>query len=41
MEPDPGHVGNLSCNFGGDLMTRSGKNKCICVQNLQWESMGK
>ena len=24
-----------------DMMTRSGKNKCINVQNLQWESMGK
>ena len=41
LEPDPGHISNLSCNFGGDLMTISGRNMCIYVQNLQWESMVK
>ena len=25
MKPDPGHVSNISCNFGGDLMLRTGK----------------
>ena len=41
MEPDLGHVSNLSCNLGVDLMIRSGKNKCVYEQNLQWESYGK
>ena len=41
LELNPGHVSNLSYNFGDNMMIRSGKNKCICVQNLQWESMGK
>ena len=41
MEPDLEHVINVSCDFGDDLMNRSEKNKCIYVQNLQWESMGK
>ena len=41
MEPDLQQIFNVSCDFGGDLMTRSGKDKCISVQNLQWESMGK
>ena len=41
LEPDLQHVFNLFCDFGGDLMTRSEKNKCIYVQNLQWKSMGK
>ena len=39
MEPDLQHILNVSCDFGGDLMARSEKNKCIFVQNLQWESM--
>ena len=41
LEPDPGHVINLSYDFEGDLMIISLKNKCIYVQNLQWDSMGK
>ena len=41
LEPDPWHVSNLSCNFGDDLMIRSGKTNCIYMQNLQWKPVGK
>ena len=30
MEPDLKHMSNLSCDFGGDLMLRSGIISCIC-----------
>ena len=29
LEPDPGHVSNLSCNFLGDPMLGSAKINCI------------
>ena len=35
LEPDTDLVGNISCNFGGDLMLRSGKTDCIYIKNLQ------
>ena len=41
LELDLQHIFNVSCDFGGDLMIRNWKNKCIYVQNLQWKSMGK
>ena len=39
LEPDPGHASNLSCNFEGDLMIRSGKTNCIYINNGSlWEN---
>ena len=32
---------DVSCDFGVDLMIRSGKANCIYIQNLQWKPMGK
>ena len=32
LETDLGHACNLSYDFEGDLMIRSGKNKCMCVE---------
>ena len=35
LKPDLQHVMNVSCDFGGDLMIKSGKTHCIYIQNLQ------
>ena len=34
LELDLQHIFNVSCDSGGDLMTISGKNKYISMQNL-------
>ena len=41
LELDPGHVSDVSYDFGGDLVLKSSKTSCIYVQNLQWKPMGK
>ena len=41
MEPDLELMSNISCDFGGDLMLRSGIISCICNKTFIMGAYGE